>query len=235
MPARPRPAAQEILAVLDRAADGKLADRALNIHQATRSLRLAFRTTTTVAWGWLESLSNADKPILRIANAGSHRALSTVWREGWIPTREEGLPGGEHGIHDYITLRADGTQALGDSIQGDATPTQWVLLTPTLHTMAMRVRQKAAEREKAQAERKAARLAAFDEAHPGAREAAREFLARAGATNLMTSVEVASDYGEGTRIDGRRIGGRTVLTLTVYAEDIEPVAALLASVPEVRA
>lgn len=228
MPPRKQPSTAEIIAVLERAAGGNLADRALNIHEATRSLRLAFRTTNTVAREWLANLSSMDEPVVTIAN-GSHRTLSAVWRDGWRFTLDEDLPGGRHGIHDHVTLRADGTQSLGDDIQGDANQTQWVLLTKTLHTMAARVIQRNAEREKARAERAAARLAAFDEAHPGARATAQEFLKRAGATNLMTSVEVVPDSSDGLRVDGKTIGGRTVLTLTVYAEDIRPVTALLAS------
>ena len=235
MPAREKPSTPDIVTVLNNAANGRLADRALNIHEATRALRLAFRTTTTVAWDWLASLSSESSPVLRIANASSHRALSNVWRDGWRSTVDEGLPGGSNGLYDYITLRADGSQSLSDDIQGTSTATQWVLLTPTLHTMATRVRQAVATREKAHAERKAARLAAFEEAHPGARATAQEFLKRAGATNLMTSVEVVPDSSDGLRVDGKMIGGRTILTLTVYAEDIEPVTGLLASVLEVRA
>lgn len=229
MPARPQPSTPDILVVLERAANGQLAQRALSIHEATRALRLAFRTTNTTASWWLENLSTEDNPVVQLANAGSHRMLSSVWRGGWKPIRDVGLPGGEHGLGDFIALRADGTQTLDTDRPSTPGATQWVVLTPTLHTMAIRTRQHVAAKMREQRDRKAASLAAFESAHPQALRIAREFLARAEVSNYMTGVEGVTGGSQGRRIDGRMLGGPTHLTFTVYAEDIEPFVTLLAS------
>lgn len=229
---RVNPGAERIAEVLTRS--GSAATHALTEHQATRVVRLAFKTTGSVAFTWLQELSAMIEPQVLLVSSSSHNSLDAAWRrDGWTPLERLGFMEPNPSPHDFVMLRPNGSQTL-DEIPENRGVTHWVVLADTLRDMAERTRHYRAMQRKEQQEKAAANLAKFTQAHPRAVKVMRELLDSAGARNAMTEIRATHTGHDGRTVDGVALGGPNYLALTLYDEDIDAVTALLAELMEPR-
>lgn len=226
MPVRPRPATAAILDVLMRA--GNIAMDAIRYHSAQRALRLAFKTTNTVASTWLAELSAEENPVLLLVHSYSYGMLSSAWRgpeRKHVPLSELGFPDGNRDLDDCITLRPNGSQTLEGT--DDNGYSAWVVLTSTLTTMMVRTRHHVAVKRAKQREEKQMEADAFEVAHPGALAVLHSLLRSAGTNNCVSEVRAQHTGHEAQEIDGKILGGPNYVSITLYHTDIDAVTAKL--------
>lgn len=226
MPSRPRPDTATILEVLQRAGD--IATDAIPYYAAQHALRLAFRTTNSVAGAWLAELSAEADPVLLLVHSHSYGMLSTAWRgpeRKHVLLSELGFPDGHHELDDCISLHPHGSQALGHTT--DQGLSAWVVLTDTLTTMTVRMRQHVAMKREKRREEAQAMADAFNAAHPDALPVWQAFLKLAGVSNRVSEVRATHTGHEAREIDGAVLGGPNYLTITLYHQDIDDVTAKL--------